>query len=301
MKVFAPDYYNDFKCIAENCKHSCCIGWEIDIDSDTADFYKSVPGEFGKKLCENIDFYDNGGSFRLCENERCPFLNERGLCDIYINLGEESLSQICSDHPRFRNFYESRTEIGLGICCEEAARLILEKEDKTTLVEISDDGIPDCTSESENEFFALREKIFSALQNRESSIKTRINYAFGLLGSKVFEVDITKWTEICLKLERLDDRWTKILKNMISNPSSPEIFDTFAEEQLLFYFVFRHFCDEYRYLSLCFSVLSFYMVKKASEQVGIFEAARLWSSEIEYSDENKDKILDIIYDEEVVL
>ena len=36
MKIFAPDYYRDFKCSAGNCKHSCCIGWEIDIDEDTA-------------------------------------------------------------------------------------------------------------------------------------------------------------------------------------------------------------------------------------------------------------------------
>ena len=43
--------------------------------------------------------------------------------------------------------------------------------------------------------------------------------------------------------------------------------------------------------------MSFYMTEKAAEQVGIFEAARLWSSEIEYSDENKEIILDTIYEE----
>ena len=42
---------------------------------------------------------------------------------------------------------------------------------------------------------------------------------------------------------------------------------------------------------------SFYMTEKAAEQVGIFEGARLWSSEIEYSDENEDIILDTIYEE----
>ena len=83
MKIFAPDYYKDFRCIAGSCQHSCCIGWEIDIDRKTADFYKNVPGNFGKRLCENIDFHEEGGTFRLCENERCPFLNEKGLCDNY--------------------------------------------------------------------------------------------------------------------------------------------------------------------------------------------------------------------------
>ena len=37
MKLFAPKYYTEFSCIADRCRHSCCIGWEIDIDADTAE------------------------------------------------------------------------------------------------------------------------------------------------------------------------------------------------------------------------------------------------------------------------
>ena len=33
MKEYIPDYYKDFQCIADKCKDSCCIGWEIMIDS----------------------------------------------------------------------------------------------------------------------------------------------------------------------------------------------------------------------------------------------------------------------------
>ena len=65
MLTVYPDYYPTFRCIAGACKHSCCIGWEIDIDSETAELYKSVPGEFGKRLSENIDFDEDGGVFRL--------------------------------------------------------------------------------------------------------------------------------------------------------------------------------------------------------------------------------------------
>ena len=32
MKEYIPDYYKDFQCIADKCKDSCCIGWEIMID-----------------------------------------------------------------------------------------------------------------------------------------------------------------------------------------------------------------------------------------------------------------------------
>ena len=35
MKLYAPEYYKQFQCIADKCTHSCCIGWEIDIDEIT--------------------------------------------------------------------------------------------------------------------------------------------------------------------------------------------------------------------------------------------------------------------------
>ena len=103
MTVTVPFYYKDFKCIANKCRHSCCIGWEIDIDDETFDFYKSVKGDFGKKLKSYIKSESGINSFILDKNERCPFLNKDNLCDIYIELGENNLCQICSDHPRFRN------------------------------------------------------------------------------------------------------------------------------------------------------------------------------------------------------
>ena len=40
MKLFAPKYYGSFKCIADKCEHSCCIGWEIDIDDTTLKKYR---------------------------------------------------------------------------------------------------------------------------------------------------------------------------------------------------------------------------------------------------------------------
>lgn len=299
MKIFAPDYYGEFKCSAESCKHSCCVGWEIDVDAKTAEYYKNIPGDFGEKLRENIDFSEEGGSFRLCENDRCPFLNERNLCEIYINLGEKALSQICSDHPRFRNFYESRAEIGLGLCCEEAAKLVLEKESKTKIAEIGEDDAEAYFFADENEFFENRERIFAAVQNREKDMATRISDALGILEIKPPEIDFAEWAGKCIKLERLEEKWTGILEEIIKNPKAPEIENENAAEQLLCYFILRNFCPEYQKLSLWFCVLCFYMVEKAAEQVGIFEAARLWSSEIEYSSENKDLILRTIFEEEV--
>ena len=36
MLVRVPDYFDQFACLAGDCPHSCCIGWEVVIDEDTA-------------------------------------------------------------------------------------------------------------------------------------------------------------------------------------------------------------------------------------------------------------------------
>ena len=54
MQILVPDYYKDFKCIADKCKHNCCIGWEIDIDDDTLEYYNKVGGVLGERFKENI-------------------------------------------------------------------------------------------------------------------------------------------------------------------------------------------------------------------------------------------------------
>ena len=125
--IYAPDYYPHFRCIADACRHSCCVGWEIDIDPDTRAAYAAVGGDIGAKLADEIDDSTDPAHFRLTADERCPFLRNDGLCELILTLGEDSLCQICADHPRFRNFFSGRTELGLGLCCEAAGALILSQ------------------------------------------------------------------------------------------------------------------------------------------------------------------------------
>ena len=134
MKTFVPNYYKDFNCIANKCKHNCCIGWEIDIDEETLFKYENYKGKFSKKLMQGIEHNDDCAIFHLDGKGRCAFLNENNLCDIILNLGENSLCQICSDHPRFRNYYSDRIEMGLGLCCEEAGRIILSQDNAFFLI-----------------------------------------------------------------------------------------------------------------------------------------------------------------------
>ena len=138
-----PAYYKKFKCIASDCSDNCCIGWEIDIDRISRARYERVSGSFGDRLREGMTESPDGScSFCLSEGRRCVFLNKDNLCDIIIELGEDALCQICRDHPRYFEWFDDGTkEGGMGLCCEEAARIILTNEEpfSVTETEIRDD------------------------------------------------------------------------------------------------------------------------------------------------------------------
>lgn len=300
MKLIAPSYYNNFSCIADKCKHSCCIGWEIDIDDQTMEYYKSLSGDFGKRLRDNIEITEDIPHFKLLKDERCPFLNNNNLCDIILELGENNLCQICSDHPRFRNFFNDRTEVGLGLCCEEAARIILTYKEKVKLVEINAKEENKDLSDEEIAFFKLRNDIFTLLQNRTKTIDQRISDIIKSYDIYIPEKTYSNWSDIYLSLERLDDIWTNkllALKELCSYKEQP---DELAYEQLLVYFIYRHLADglyDGRIKQrIAFAILSLKIIREISCVCGddITQIARLYSSEIEYSDENIDTLLNIL-------
>lgn len=309
MKYIAPNYYKKFKCIADKCKHSCCIGWEIDIDDNTYEKYLGVSGEFNTRLRENIENNNQIASFRLDENERCPFLNKNNLCDIILNIGEDYLCQICNDHPRFRNFYSGITEIGLGLCCEAAAELILTQTEKVTLEIIDDDNINDENYNVENNLLKLRESIFDFLQDRSNSINQRLNNIIKHFNINYIDEITTETVDFLLSLERLDNKWTEILNDSkkydLSKVLLPSYFEIVAE-QIIIYFTYRHLSgciEDGRLLErILFSIFSYKVIETLCKYHihihqkltynDIVEYARLYSSEIEYSENNIETILE---------
>ena len=164
MKIIAPDYYKEFHCIADKCHHSCCVGWEIDIDEESLQRFQKI-----EEIQKEIAYAENPEEmphFRLMPGERCPFLQENGLCRMICHYGEEILCQICADHPRFRNFWEDRIELGLGLVCEEAARIILEREKAMRLEVLEDDDEEVELPDEEAWLLDLRQQLMDAVEER---------------------------------------------------------------------------------------------------------------------------------------
>ena len=284
-----PNYYNKFSCIADKCKHSCCIGWEIDIDEDTMDIYNSLNTPMGEKIRNNIE--GDIPHFKLTKDERCPFLNEQGLCDIILECGDGAISDICYLHPRFSNFYSSFTETGLGLCCEEAVRIVLSETEKFNIAVPA--GIK--LTKKEKDFFEKRQQIFDVLQDRNKSIAER----FLALGE--FKFNLNNLCEMYLSLERLDESWTDELNNLKGFEFNGEIFENnefqIFFEQLAVYFAFRHLMVESDFKSgIRFVLMSCWLVgalcqKAEGDMEKINDLVRMYSSEIEYSEDNLETLI----------
>lgn len=294
MLYIRPDYYDDFHCIADKCRHSCCTGWEIDIDEESLHRFSEVSGRLGEKLRRCIDT-ENGAHFILDRNERCPFLKENGLCELILELGEDSLCDICTEHPRFYNEYGDVFEEGLGMCCEEAARLLLEGGESVKLVTETD-------GEGKNEIpplVVLREKLFDCLSRTDICFAEKERSAFALLNAKPVKFDALSAASLCLTLERMEEVWGKMLTDMLHRGRDKDVYASANDihaERICEYFIFRHFAcakdteDAVNRLKFCFFAVYFVC---CLEQLGYGgEALRLFSAEIEYSDENIDRILE---------
>ena len=180
MKITQPDYYDQFQCINSLCQDNCCIGWEIDIDAPALLRYQNFSGEWKIRMKESISLEETP-HFILTDN-RCPFLNKENLCDLILAFGEDSLCQICTEHPRFHQWFPGTTEHGLGLSCEAAGKLIFASEAPASFI-TAETGCKSHNEESVllNLLFRARQRAFDLLQNRNYCIEERLSLllAFG--------------------------------------------------------------------------------------------------------------------------
>ncbi len=301
MRLIAPDYYPEFRCIADKCRHSCCIGWEIDVDPDTRESYRHIGGPFGKRLNAAIQDGDPA-VFRLGPDERCPMLNHNGLCDLITELGEGALCQICADHPRFRNFFADRTEIGLGLCCEAAAMLILSRAEPVKLVVLEDDGEEADLPEEEVALLSLRDGLLALLADRTRPLSERLDALLDAVNAAVPDLD---WPAIYRDLERLDPAWDDVLSALDLDRADLDGPLTIACEQFAAYLLYRHLPgaledgDIPGRVAFCVlgtrALSALCAARPECSLEDCADLARMYSAEIEYSPDNINALLDALY------
>ena len=295
MDVFAPKYYKNFKCIAERCTHSCCVGWEIDIDEKTLAIYKSAEGKYFDRIKSSIDYTDTP-HFSLSDGERCPHLDERGLCRIITECGEDFLCDICREHPRFYNKTSHGIEVGLGMACEEAARIILSSDDYSEFFKLEDtEGAPLAT---DFDAVAERGKIYEILSDK-IPYKSKLEKIYALYNLSLSEISDAEWREEISSLEYLNEEHRELFLSYMSEKESEAEYEPYLERALA-YFIFRHtggcksreeFCEALGFACFCERLFASLIGDTLSDEKKIFELGRIISEEIEYSEDNTEKLL----------
>lgn len=308
-----PDYYDKFACIGGKCIHNCCRGgWEIEIDDASMERFSKIGGEFGDRVRASI----NDEHVFIHKDGHCPLLTSDGWCEM-AQRGEQ-LCIICDEYPRFTEYFGEYAERGISLSCEAAAKIILDNKNKTKI-------IYDCAPPKDEPMLTMlldaRGKIFDILQDRSKNIFTRLRLMLDygrklqeninnnkLIAPEYIPSDeinggerLTPYISLLKDLVILNKKWIDMLDSAqrYEDSSSNHSIDEIIGEQLAIYFVFRYLikavydCDALAKLK--FSALSVAVIALLANASGndIYECARLYSIEIEHSEDN----LESIYDE----
>ena len=321
VKIKVPDYFVKFRCIADRCKDSCCIGWEIDIDDITKAKYQALNTEIGHEIVEKTKH----GCFPLQENGRCAFLDENGLCRIISSHGDGYLCDICREHPRYYGVGKDGIEGGLGLGCEEAARIILglcslpkiteierdvHYEDGDPLAEVSEefrsllsDGI--FTSDAEDlisrytAYAAVADEVAFEASAMQKSVKIpKVTHV--RIEKEESERMLCDYLDLLSECEYMSEGWQGLIAAAKSVDTDRLIEGTNSAKGLLYYFTHRYVREGVEDMSLgqriLFALLSTLAIIAISAvtdtEEPIVRATVLFSKNIEYSTDNVDMILD---------
>lgn len=289
MHTIYPDFYANFICKAGACRHSCCReSWEIDIDDATADYYQSLDGPLGDELRHFMVHGPDGWYFSM-DGGACHFLRPDGLCRLVLELGEESLCEICAVHPRF---YEVVTTSdgedlelgGAGLCCEKMCELLLAGSGSLSFY---DEEKP----EKEIPFSGLLQQL--GFDDTASLLHVTPQYDDAYLKTLV---------DIMAETEPIDDAWTahiKALQQNLTHLKTPlqalitakkDAFDRICQ-----YIVYRHLEAAAPYpagtLMHYASLNTTFIALSAAQTQDLLESLRRWSDQIEYDTDNVDLLL----------
>ena len=266
--LIKPDFFDTFRCIASACEHTCCAGWEIDVDEDTAAFYETLSGEDGAFVRARLTACEDG--YRLCEEgERCGFLREDGLCELILRLGDGALCEICREHPRFYTGDGGVTLAGQGLVCEEAARLWLAK-------------MPEFVAEDDGE--AVEEWAAEEL----SALMEALRDPAAILPEEIPQEEYHRLRTLYASLEAMDPAYPARYAEMPPRLSDPRLAGLAA------YFLFRYWFELGGETAAMFAAASCVMIAALGGE--LCDAARLYSGEVEYDTDNVARVCDFLED-----
>lgn len=298
MKIVKPTFYKNFKCIAGDCPDSCCQGWEVDADSDSLEYYKTLDNSLEiKKRIDSVlskDEFDNT-IFTLAPKKRCPFLNDVNLCDMHIAIGGEHTPYTCRTFPRFIYDFGATREIGISFSCPVASDMMYNTESFDFETEVNSD-LPTLNDIDAEKYFLLykgRAEAYKISKDKNKSIRERLNDLLDLgvlLQEKLFPYDEggddIAFFDVFKNPELINPEW----KEKVENFSLKQVSDTQSNENILMYFLYKYLMqavyDDDALSKIKMAVLGVLINTYFGEDSW---TVHLWSKETEHSQYNMDR------------
>ena len=298
MKIVKPTFYKNFKCIAGDCPDSCCQGWEVDADSDSLEYYKTLDNSLEiKKRIDSVlskDEFDNT-IFTLAPKKRCPFLNDENLCDMHIAIGGEHTPYTCRTFPRFIYDFGATREIGISFSCPVASDIMYNTESFDFETDINSD-LPTLNDIDAEKYFLLykgRAEAYKIAKDKNKSIRERLNDLLDLgvlLQEKLFPYDEggddIAFFDVFKNPELINPEW----KEKVENFSLKQVSDTQSNENILMYFLYKYLMqavyDDDALSKIKMAVLGVLINTYFGEDSW---TVHLWSKETEHSQYNMDR------------
>lgn len=237
MKVIKPNYFDNFKCIANKCKDSCCsAGWQIQVDNKSLSKYNSINDNFFNDINNYVNTVNKTHCFKN-DNGNCIFLKD-GLCSLVTKYGDSFLCDVCRDYPRFYNYVADVVFQGLSFDCEAVCNLVLGNLNQVTFSTVkSKDSY---VNEQTDTMF----KIIHLLQDRQHSIVERINNVLNYFNCNNFSITDNMFT-VFDQMEWLNFDGNKLKQYLQTQDKNFKFsFSDEIIENLLVYFVYRHFINK---------------------------------------------------------
>lgn len=298
MKIVKPTFYKNFKCIAGDCPDSCCQGWEVDADSDSLEYYKTLDNSLEiKKRIDSVlskDEFDNT-IFTLAPKKRCPFLNDKNLCDMHIAIGGEHTPYTCRTFPRFIYDFGGTREIGISFSCPVASDMMYNTESFDFETEVNSD-LPTLNDIDAEKYFLLykgRAEAYKIAKDKNKSIRERLNDLLDLgvlLQEKLFPYDEggddIAFFDVFKNPELINPEW----KEKVENFSLKQVSDTQSNENILMYFLYKYLMqavyDDDALSKIKMAVIGVLINTYFGEDSW---TVHLWSKETEHSQYNMDR------------
>lgn len=323
MRVTVPDYFDQFRCLAGDCPHTCCEKWEVVIDEETAAFYGSVTGPLGEQLRRALVRDEDGDPCFALNGGKCPFLDADRLCRIHRELGEQATSVTCREHPRFTEEYGPFREITLAVSCPAANRLLLSSSEPLRFCTLETDEPEETGDPWLAGLVPLRERMIALLQDRKQPLRCRLR-DFLLLAEdarlcleEAREAELpalaagwqptaapetagdegrflVRSLRLLASLEVLEEDWRTLLEQ--GETATPEAVPEPLLERIAVYFAFRYLLKAVNDGDLSgrahFCVFAVLVIRRLSGVCGLSEALRRFGCEIEHDEENLDALLE---------